>query len=182
MEEANQSRRLRLVRRRIAVVAAVAVGIAVLVIVAYLWTQQERSTEGKAPPTSASTTRSEIERAYRHFWETWAKANLNLDHGSLQEVAIDPALQNLVSQIEAQKLENQPRRVRVDHDYRIIIARDADGEQTAYLEDRYVNHTVRINPESGEETEADPNELVRATFVLKRVGRLWKVAEIIERE
>lgn len=173
-------------RPRAWVVVLIAAHVAVLAGAALLWAEARQKEKGEAPTGTAAkgaeSQRGEVEKAYLRFWDAWAEANLKLDPGLLEAVAVNPALRGLRSQIETQRRNNQPVRIEVEHDYRIVFSPDGNREvATAQVEDRYLNHTVRVDPQSGEVIEEDPNELVQAIFVLKRIGGVWKVAEIIER-
>jgi hypothetical protein len=65
--------------------------------------------------------------------------------------------------------------VRIEHRYRITII-DAT---TATVEDRYINHTVRLDPETMEPIEDDPNQRVHKSYTLKKVDDVWKVTDIV---
>jgi hypothetical protein len=123
---------------------------------------------------------AQIERDYLRHWEVWARANLELKPELLEEVATGAALDALTQQVQAQKEMNQPVRIRVEHNYRIVYPVPAADPDTATVEDSYINHSVRLDPETMEPIEEDPNEQVRVSFTLKKVDGRWKVAEIIE--
>jgi hypothetical protein len=132
------------------------------------------STTGTPMPTSTDV-RVQVGQAYLHAWDVWAGALLELDPSRLPEVLTGEALELVQGQVEAQAEKNQPVRVRVEHDYRILIV---DGS-TASVDDRYVNHNVRLDPQTLEPIEEDPNERLRRSFTLRLVDGTWKIAEII---
>lgn len=124
--------------------------------------------------------RVEIEQAYLHFWDVYARASLELQPDLLDEVAMGGALEVLKAQIEEQRKKNQPVRVRVEHNYQIIFPIEGQGDDVASVDDRYVNHSVRLDPETMEPIEPDPNTPTHDTYTLRKVDGTWKIAEIIE--
>lgn len=129
-----------------------------------------------SPSPSPTDVRLETEQAYLRFWEAWAEANLELDPSLLDEVATGEALEALKESVEVQKARNEPVRIRVEHNYEIAIV----DENTASVDDRYINHSQRLDPDTMEPIEEDPNVQVRKTHTLRKVNGQWKVAEIIE--
>jgi hypothetical protein len=134
-----------------------------------------QATNGTPSPT-ATDVRLEIEQAYLRFWDVWTQANLELDPSLLDEVATGEALAALMESVEGQRARNQPVRIRVEHNYEIVIV----DESTASVDDSYINHSQRLDPETMEPIEDDPNVQVRKTHTLRKVNGQWKVAEIIE--
>jgi hypothetical protein len=127
-------------------------------------------------PTATSTdVKTQVERAYLHYWDVYTEANLKLDTSRLGEVLTGEALTNVRDQIEEQKSKNQPVRIRVEHKYSIVLVDDA----TATVDDTYVNHSQRLDPRTGEPVEKDPNQPVRRTYTLKKVDGSWKVSFIV---
>lgn len=136
-----------------------------------------------ATPTAPATEtpadpRAQVEQAYLHAWDLWGEALMTLDPSGLPEALTGKALGLVREQVEAQRDENQPVRVRVEHNYRIVLI-DAT---TASVDDRYVNHNVRLDPKTLEPIEKDPNEPVRRSFTMRLVDGVWKLAEILEYE
>ena len=131
------------------------------------------------PPTSPSETptdvRAQVEQAYLDHWEVYADALLTLDGSRLSDVLAGAALREVGKQVEDLIEANQPARVRIEHRYRITII-DAT---TATVEDRYINHTVRLDPETMEPIEDDPNQRVHKSYTLKKVDDVWKVTDIV---
>lgn len=141
-----------------------------------------------SPPTATSPTsspsptaigaeaiRAEVEEAYLRYWDVYASALLELDPSGLDQVLTGDALRIVTQQVEEQRAKNQPVRIRVEHHLRITIL-DAT---TASVEDRYVNHSVRLDPDTMEPIEPDPNQRVRRSYTLEKVGEVWKVSFII---
>ncbi len=141
---------------------------------------ESSGTPPTTPPVSPSGTptdaRAQVEQAYLDAWDVWADALLQLDASRLPEVFTGRALEVVTTQVKEQRRKNEPVQVRAEHNYRIMIL-DA---QTASVEDRYINHNVRLDPETLEAVEPDEETRVRRSFTLKLVGSTWKIAEIIE--
>jgi len=135
---------------------------------------------GTTPPNSPSATptdaRAQVEQAYLDAWDVWADALLQLDASRLPEAFTGRALQLITGQVEEQSQKNEPVQIRAEHNYRITIL-DA---QTASVDDRYINHNVRLDPDTLEPIEEDPNRREHRSFTLKLVGGTWKIARIIE--
>lgn len=129
-----------------------------------------------SPSPQPTEAHAQVEQAYLKFWEVWAEANEKLDASRLDDVATGEALEALTEAVEAQRASNQPVRIRVEHNYQIAIT----DEATASVDDRYINHSQRLDPTTMEPIEPDPNAQVRKSHTLKKVGGRWKVAEIIE--
>jgi hypothetical protein len=142
--------------------------------------------DGGSPPASTSETenptptptdvRAQVEQAYLHAWDVWAEALLELDPSGLDEALTGPALELVTEQVAAQAEKNQPVRIRAEHNYRIVMIDDA----TASVDDRYVNHSVRLDPETGDPIEEDPRFEEHRSFTMRLVDGTWKIARIIE--
>ena len=142
--------------------------------------------DGGSPPVSPPTTRNptptptdleaQVEQAYLNAWDVWGQSLLDLDASGLDAVLTGQALEVITGQVDAQRRKNQPVRIRVEHDYRIVVI----DPTTVSIEDRYVNHNVRLDPDTLKPVEDDPNHRERATFTLRLVDGIWKIAEIIE--
>ena len=132
------------------------------------------------PPTTTSSTpadpRAQVEQAYLDAWDVWADALLELDASGLSEAFTGRALQLITDQVEAQLQEDEPVRVRAEHDYTVTIL----NATTASVDDRYVNHNVRLDPETLEPVEPDPNRPEHRSFTLRLVDGTWKITSIIE--
>ncbi|CAN5856727.1 hypothetical protein BH23PLA1_BH23PLA1_14880 [soil metagenome] len=126
--------------------------------------------------TSEEETVAEVERAYLRFWEVWTRANADLDPSLMAEVTTGHLLELFVEQLQELKAKDEPARIAVEHNYEIVLL-DPD---IASVEDRYVNHSVRIDSETLQPIEPDPNVPVRKSHTLRKVNGQWKVAEIIE--
>lgn len=163
-------------------------GVSVLAVLAvlfvggyFLLADRDGAVSNNASPTSSpADPRSEIEQAYLRFWEVYARASLELKPELMDEVAMGGALDVLKSQIDQQRNKNQPVRVRVEHNYQIVFPIPRQPEDVASVDDRYINHSVRLDPKTMDPIEADPNTPTHDTYTLRKVDGTWKVAEIIE--
>jgi len=144
---------------------------------------------GNDDPSSGTTTtpqvttsatpsdpRAQVEQAYLHAWDVWADALLQLDASRLPEAFTGRALELITGQVEEQSQSNEPVQIRAEHNYTITIL-DA---QTASVDDRYINHNVRLDPDTLEPIEEDPNRREHRSFTLKLVDGIWKIERIIE--
>jgi hypothetical protein len=149
-------------------------------LVAGFLTLGGKGSSPSASPTGNSVTptdvRAQVEQAYLRAWDVWADALLRLDPSRLSEVLTGRALEVITGQVEEQAKKDQPVRIRVEHDYTIVLV-DAT---TASIDDRYINHNVRLDPKTMKPIEPDPNRRERITFTMKLVNATWKIAEIIQ--
>lgn len=129
-------------------------------------TQPKRTTT-----TEAMTPEEEVEAAYLRSWEVYADAMLNLDASLLGTAFADDALELRRSEVDMLAKAGTPALMRVDHG---IHAISIDGDAATLL-DRYVNHSVLVDAESGDPIEPDPNEEVRRAYTLRKTGGTWKV-------
>ena len=141
---------------------------------------ESSGTTSTTPPATTSSTptdpRAHVELAYLHAWDVWADALLHLDTSRLSESFTGQALKVLSDQVQEQRQKNEPVRISAEHNYTITII----DPQTASVEDRYINHNVRLDPGTLEPIEPDQSTHVRTSFTLKLVGSIWKISEIIE--
>lgn len=141
---------------------------------------QSPGTTPTTPPVTTSPTptdpRAQVEQAYLHAWDVWADALLHLDTSRLGESFTGPALRVLSDQVQEQERKNEPVRISAEHNYTITMI----DQQTASVEDRYINHNVRLDPNTLEPIEPDQETHIRTNFTLKLVDSTWKIAEIIE--
>jgi hypothetical protein len=132
------------------------------------------------PPVTTSATpsdpRAQVEQEYLKAWDVWADALVTLDASGLSEAFTGRAQQLITTQVAEQKSKNQPVRIRAEHNYTVTLI-DA---QTASIDDRYINHNVRLDPNTLEPIEPDPDNPEHRSFTLKLVGGTWKIATIIE--
>lgn len=138
------------------------------------------ATVGTAPPSTTSTTLSveaEVEAAYLRSWDVYAEAMRTLDNSGLNEAFTEEALTLRRDEVARLSAENTPARMQVDHEIESIELTE-DG--TAVVRDRIRNHSVLLDPRTGEPSEADPNSELHHEYVLKDEAGKWKVALIIE--
>lgn len=169
-------------RRVLIAGAAVFAVLAALFVTGYL-VLSDRSgdpSNNNSPSPSPTDVRTQIEQAYLHFWDVYEEAALSLDAKGFERVATGEALKTLTTQIEQQKSKNQPVRLRVEHNYEILYPLPGAGDDTASVDDHYINHSVRLDPKTREPIEPDPNAQTHDTVTLKKVNGQWLVTEIIE--
>ena len=135
------------------------------------------ATAGTSPsPTPRPLAPKEaVKQAYLRQWEVYSRAVRTLRPRGLREVLTGEALEVVRREVAQLVRRQTPVRVRVQHDIAIVIV-DAN---TAAVDDRYVNHSVTIDPASGKPTERDPNELIHEVYTLKKVQGVWKVSAIV---
>lgn len=164
-------------RARVLKVGGILLGLLVIgLVVGFVLAARDDSPSpnSTASPTSTDP-KAQVEQAYLNHWDVYADSLLKLDASRLSEVLDGNALTTVTEQVDEQKRINQPVRIRVEHDYRIVLTNDT----TASIEDNYINHSVRLDPDTMEPIEKDPNQKVRKSYTLKKVNGSWKVTEII---
>lgn len=134
------------------------------------------SSETGDPTPTPTDVRAQVEQAYLHAWDVWAEGLRELDPSRLSEVLTGRALEVVEERLEEQREKNQPVLLRAEHNYRIVIIDDV----TASVDDQYVNHSVRLDPDTLEPIEEDPNQPLHTSFTLKLVDGTWKITEVIE--
>lgn len=134
-----------------------------------------------SPKTTESTTTTtkltpeqEVEAAYLKSWDVYIRAKREVTSEGLDCCYFGDQLARTRADIEDRIKRNAPARVSVEHNYRIrMIAADV-----AVVEDTYRNHSVLIDPDTGEPIEADPNNTSSEIYTLRRIEGVWKVADI----
>lgn len=125
----------------------------------------------------ALTPEQEVEAAYLRSWEVYAKAVRELDPSGLEESYTGDALETVRREVERYAAARTPVRVAVDHQVTVQILKDG----SAAVFDTYVNHSVFVDPVTGEPTEEDTAQTVDEAYSLRREGGRWKVASIVRR-
>jgi hypothetical protein len=139
-------------------------------------TSSPSATQSPRPSPTSTNVQAQVEQAYLDAWDVWEESLLDLDPSGLDSVLTGQALEVITGQVDAQRRKNQPVRISVEHDYRIVVI----DPTTASIEDRYINHNVRLDPDTLEPVEDDPNHRERTSFTMRLVDGIWKIAEIIE--
>lgn len=145
-------------------------------------TRSERAT---TPTTAASTTTTsaepartgvegEVEDAYLRSWDVYADAMLRLDASRLEEVYSGPALLTRRDEVAQLAAGNTPVRVRVEHDYEIVVLNADD----AFVLEDHVNHSVLLDGGTMQPIEPDPDRVVRREYVLRKGSGGWRVAHV----
>lgn len=134
-----------------------------------------------ATPSITSTTlgpKAELLAAYMQSWVVYGDALRRLDDARLPTRFAGDALQAAREEVAAQKANNQPVQISVDHRPRVLRITATEG----LVEDNYRNHSVVLDPATGVPAEPDPNRIVHQRQALKRINGIWKVVEIIEEQ
>jgi hypothetical protein len=135
-----------------------------------------RTTPPGSPSATPTDARAQVEQAYLNAWDVWAVALLELDASRLPESFTGRALALITGQVEEQSQKNEPVQIRAEHNYTITVT----DSETASVDDRYINHNVRLDPDTLEPIEEDPSRPEHRSFTLKLVDGTWKIARIIE--
>jgi hypothetical protein len=166
-----------------------AVGLAVLLIGGLLLAQADGGNDSPGPNSSPSPTesspspdmsptptspRAQVREAYLQQWDVYTEAVRSLESGALDQVFTGKALAVVQRETARRRRENTPVIIRVKHDLSIRIV-DAT---TAVVDDRYINRTTDIDPETGEPTRRYAPDLIHELYTLKRVNGEWKVSAI----
>ena len=137
-----------------------------------------RTTTSEAPATTTTeplTVEEQVEQAYLYSWQVLAEAveagDVDRLHAAYDGDAFDLRAGD-VEEIDAMGLSST---VDVDHDYTIQII-DAT---TAVVVDAYVNHSVLIDPATGEPVEEDPNDQEHRAYTVELRDGAWKVTAIV---
>ena len=142
-------------------------------------TEAPTTTTTTAPVTSTTLAREkEVEVAYLRSWDAWAKARRTLDPTGLSEFFAKKALQDNVDEIEQRRREGSYSLIRVDHNYTITLT----SIDSATVHDRIVNHTVPVDPNSGQPLKPDPNDLYENQTTMELLEGKWKVTFVAYRK
>jgi hypothetical protein len=131
--------------------------------------------QASSPSPTPTDVHAQVEAGYLAFWDSWKVANDKLDPAPLDQTMTGSALAAARELIQKQQQKNQPVRVEVAHKYAITLL----DTQTASLDDQFIDHSVRLDPNTRQPVEKDPNHKVHNTYTLRKVDGQWKVAEII---
>lgn len=130
---------------------------------------------GKTTTTEAKTPEQQVEAAYLKSWDVYAKAVRELDPSGLEQSYADEQLKRTTDEVLRLKAAGNAVRVSVEHDLHVQIVNDG----LALVRDRYRNHSVLIDPQSGEAREQDPDNVLQETFTLKEIYGRWMVVDIV---
>jgi hypothetical protein len=135
----------------------------------------ERTTESTTTTTAkALTPEQEVEAAYLKSWDVYAKAVRTFDVSGLRSIYSGTALNTVANEVARLKRNSTPVKVAVDHDYHVQVVEPGH----AIVVDSYVNHSVFVDPVSGEPTEPDPHETLVETYTVRDVEGSWMVVGI----
>jgi len=132
-----------------------------------------------AAPSTTSTTRSakaELLAAYNRSWEIYADALRRLDPSQLSTAFAGNALKAVRAEVATQKARRQPVRINVEHHPKVLLVNATDG----VVADEGINHSVVLDPATGQPAEQDPEEPFRERRSFRHLDGAWKVVEVIE--
>jgi hypothetical protein len=137
------------------------------------------TTTTAAPPTTTTPTApptpgGEVEAAYLRSWEVYADAMLRLDPARLPEVYTGAALDTRRSEIADLTSLRTPARMRVEHDYEVVVVDDTN----ALVLERYRDHSVLLDGTTMQPLGPDPDQTVSREYVLRKEVDGWRVARI----
>jgi hypothetical protein len=125
--------------------------------------------------TEALTPEQEVEAAYLKSWDVYTKAKRELSVAGLDCCYAGEQLIRTIADIQGRIDTNRPARVVVDHDYEIRLL----GADVAVVRDSYRNHSVLLDPKTGEPIESAPDDRYVDTSTLQKVDGIWKVTDSI---
>lgn len=139
-------------------------------------TVPEREPSTTTTAFDPATVEGQVEAAYLRSWDVYADAvyHLELDEDALAEVYAGEALETVRSEVARRTERREPSLVQIDHRYEVTF-RDSD---LAYVVDVYLNHQVRLDPETYLPIEPDPNERLVYNFELRKSDGQWRVTQI----
>lgn len=127
-------------------------------------------------PTATPDTEAEVIAAYLHYWDLYAEAVLNLDHGVLMGAASEEELQQVKEEIETLRAQGVALRVVIEHRPTVIELTDT----TATVFDEMTNNSFYVDPETHEPPEGEGSgETLVDTFFLEKVDGQWIVIRSI---
>jgi hypothetical protein len=133
--------------------------------------------EATSTPDSSPTPTSpkaQVKLAYIDQWDIYSQAVEELQFKGIGKVFTGKALKVVRKEIEDRRREQTPVVIEVKHDLGIKII-DAT---TAVVDDRYINRTTDIDPDTGVPTKRYPPDLIHELYTLKKVNDKWKVSAI----
>ena len=132
-----------------------------------------------AAPSTTSTTlsaKADLLAAFNRSWEVYADALRRLDSSELSAAFAGNALKAVKVEVATQKARRQPVRINVEHDPKVLLVNATDG----VVADEGTNHSVVLDPATGQPAEQDPEEPFRERRTFKHLDGAWKVVEVIE--
>jgi hypothetical protein len=81
-----------------------------------------------------------------------------------------------LDRIRHQSSRRQPVRINVERDPKVLLVTATDG----VVADEGINHSVVLDPATGQPAEPDPEEPFRERRSFRFLDGAWKVVEVIE--
>lgn len=126
--------------------------------------------------TAAMTAEARVEAAYLRSWKVYAKAMRTLDASGLDTAFAKDALTLRQQEVARLSERHLVARMQVEHQ---IVRVNVEGEKATLL-DNYVNHSVVIDPKTGDPAEPDPNSASSRTYTLERIDGTWFVTFVFD--
>jgi hypothetical protein len=108
-------------------------------------------------------------------WANLANAWWYLDGRKLADTETEPALGEFTAILQERRLEGRSQKVDVERSGTTVHYLD---QGLAVVYETYTNHSVAVNFTTGEPVEPMPNDSQAASYLLRKVNGVYKVAEI----
>jgi hypothetical protein len=108
-------------------------------------------------------------------WANLANAWWYLDWQKLEATETEPALGEFTAILQERRLEGRSQKLDVERSGTAVHYLD---QGLAVVYETYVNHSVAVNFTTGEPVEPTPNDPQAASYLLRKVSGVYKVAEI----
>lgn len=116
----------------------------------------------------------EVQAAYSTFWDIRTEAAFNLDVSRLPEVMDGSALEREREQIANLEARGVAAVIEAEHEVGLLSL----SQEEAELYDEYLNRSYLVDAATKEPVGAsEPEEVVKVSFRLKKIGGVWKVVD-----
>lgn len=132
-----------------------------------------------APPAGVRIANSplerEIEDAFHRYLQVYSEAVLNLDTTRLSQVLDGEALQAVTEEVNDRRARARPLKV-IEDDRLVAFGPVTDTQAT--LLDEYTSRSVVVDATTGHDLpRTSPPARVRQTYVLRKIGDVWKIVD-----
>jgi hypothetical protein len=137
------------------------------------------TTEVAAPPTARPTVspelQSEIDDAYRNYWQVRAEALYELDTSRLEEVMAGDHLSAVEDRIGELQTEGRAIQTEVDHNYAIIEANDDDAK----VADSYIDRSIYVDVKTHAQLTQPTDQHINEVYVMNRSNGAWRIIDLV---